>query len=103
MARSIWCWPSGGSDDARGRLVYREPLVWLARDPDRYHERRATAADRLSAAERDAGDFAGGAGAAPDPWRIVCTCGSLSGLTAAALRRHGRTRAAARHGRRRGW
>ncbi|MDQ0321840.1 DNA-binding transcriptional LysR family regulator [Pararhizobium capsulatum DSM 1112] len=70
--------------DPRGRLVYREPLVWLARDPERVLRDEAlpliafpppsiTRSVALEALER--------AGIA---WRIVCTCGSLTGLTAAA-------------------
>lgn len=71
--------------DTHGRLLYREPLVWLARDPDHVLVR----ADALpliafpppSITRRVAQE-------ALDrekmPWRIVCTCGSLSGLTAAA-------------------
>ncbi|MBB5572974.1 MULTISPECIES: LysR substrate-binding domain-containing protein [Rhizobium] len=71
--------------DARGRLVYREPLIWLARDPERIRKLAAplpliafpapsvTRAVALEALRRQ-----------QVPWRIVCTCGSLSGLTAAA-------------------
>ncbi|MCV9966483.1 LysR substrate-binding domain-containing protein [Pararhizobium sp. BT-229] len=70
--------------DARGQLVYREPLVWLARDPERFERDDVlpliafpppsiTRSVALEALER--------AGVA---WRIVCTCGSLTGLTAAA-------------------
>ena len=70
--------------DSRGRLVYREPLVWLARDPEHVLSLAAlpliafpppsvTRSIALEALERH--------GMA---WRIVCTCGSLSGLTAAA-------------------
>jgi DNA-binding transcriptional LysR family regulator len=70
--------------DTRGRLVYREPLVWLARDPDHilsltilpliaFPAPSVTRSIALEALERHR-----------MPWRIVCTCGSLSGLTAAA-------------------
>lgn len=70
--------------DPRGRLVYREPLVWLARDPDHVLSLTAlpliafpppsvTRNIALEVLERHR-----------MPWRIVCTCGSLSGLTAAA-------------------
>ncbi|CAN7404351.1 LysR substrate-binding domain-containing protein [Rhizobium rhizogenes] len=71
--------------DVRGRLVYREPLVWLARDPERirglagplpliaFPAPSVTRAVALEALRRQ-----------QVPWRIVCTCGSLSGLTAAA-------------------
>ncbi|MDQ0558855.1 DNA-binding transcriptional LysR family regulator [Rhizobium mesoamericanum] len=70
--------------DARGRLVYREPLVWLARDPDHvlssgplpliaFPPPSITRSISLEALSRS-----------QIAWRIVCTCGSLSGLTAAA-------------------
>ncbi|MDL2399289.1 LysR substrate-binding domain-containing protein [Rhizobium mayense] len=71
--------------DVRGTLVYREPLVWLARDPERiralagplpliaFPAPSVTRAVALEALRRQ-----------QVPWRIVCTCGSLSGLTAAA-------------------
>jgi DNA-binding transcriptional LysR family regulator len=70
--------------DSRGRLVYREPLVWLARDPEHVLSLAAlpliafpapsvTRSIALEVLERHR-----------MPWRIVCTCGSLSGLTAAA-------------------
>jgi DNA-binding transcriptional LysR family regulator len=71
--------------DTRGTLVYREPLVWLARDPAKIRASTAplpliafpapsvTRAVALEALRRQ-----------QVPWRIVCTCGSLSGLTAAA-------------------
>ncbi|QND48239.1 LysR family transcriptional regulator [Rhizobium lusitanum] len=71
--------------DVRGKLVYREPLVWLARDPQRiraivgplpliaFPAPSVTRAVALEALRRQ-----------QVPWRIVCTCGSLSGLTAAA-------------------
>ena len=70
--------------DSRGQLVYREPLVWLARDPEHVLSLAAlpliafpapsvTRSIALEVLERHR-----------MPWRIVCTCGSLSGLTAAA-------------------
>lgn len=70
--------------DGRGRPVYREPLVWLARDPERlpatgplpliaFPPPSVTRAIALRALEKSGVS-----------WRIVCTCGSLSGLTAAA-------------------
>lgn len=70
--------------DPRGELVYREPLVWLARDPARIKRDRVlpliafpppsiTRSVALEVLDRHR-----------LPWRIVCTCGSLSGLTAAA-------------------
>ncbi|KKX30467.1 LysR family transcriptional regulator [Rhizobium sp. LC145] len=71
--------------ETQGRLLYREPLVWLARDPDHILSRGDTlpliAFPPPSITRRIAQE-------ALDrekvPWRIVCTCGSLSGLTAAA-------------------
>ena len=71
--------------ETQGQLLYREPLVWLARDPHSLLSRgdalpliafpppsitRRVAQEALDKAKL--------------PWRIVCTCGSLSGLTAAA-------------------
>jgi len=69
--------------DGRGRTVWREELVWIAapdwrRDRDRplplvvYPPRSVTREAVLAALER-----------ADIPWRIACSCGSLSGLTAA--------------------
>ncbi|CDZ56586.1 LysR family transcriptional regulator [Neorhizobium galegae] len=70
--------------ETHGRLLYREPLVWLARDPD-----LALRGDALpliafpppSITRRVAQEALDREKMA---WRIVCTCGSLSGLTAAA-------------------
>ncbi|MFJ7354525.1 LysR family transcriptional regulator [Phyllobacterium sp. NPDC097923] len=71
--------------DPRGELVYREPLVWLARDPARLVGKQKalpliafpppsiTRRVALETLEKH-----------QIPWRIVCTCGSLSGLIAAA-------------------
>jgi DNA-binding transcriptional LysR family regulator len=71
--------------ETHGKLLYREPLVWLARDPDLILARRdalpliafpppsITRRIAQQALDRD-----------KRPWRIVCTCASLSGLTAAA-------------------
>ncbi len=71
--------------ETHGRLLYREPLVWLARDPEHVLARgdalpliafpppsitRRVAQEALDREKMS--------------WRIVCTCGSLSGLTAAA-------------------
>lgn len=72
--------------ETRGRLLYREPLVWLARDPDLLRLRAdqpvpliafpAPSITRKVAQEAlDRQKIL---------WRIVCTCASLSGLTAAA-------------------
>jgi DNA-binding transcriptional LysR family regulator len=68
-----------------GRLLYREPLVWLARDPDLILSRSdampliafppPSITRRVAQEALDREKMA---------WRIVCTCGSLSGLTAAA-------------------
>ncbi len=84
--------------DEHGKLVYREPLVWLARDPEHvlasgplpliaFPPPSVTRAIALEALGRH--------GVA---WRIVCTCGSLSGLDGRGARRHGGARAAAQHG-----
>ncbi len=69
----------------RGKLVRREQLVWAAANPAILVPERplpliafpppsVTRAIALEALDR-----------AHIPWRIVCTCGSLSGLRAAAL------------------
>jgi DNA-binding transcriptional LysR family regulator len=71
--------------ETHGRLLYREPLVWLARDPDRMPSREAAlpliAFPPPSITRRVAQEALDREGLA---WRVVCTCGSLSGLTAAA-------------------
>lgn len=69
----------------QGKLLYRDKLVWLARDPERLLEKntilplivfpppsitRTAAQNSLNEEKR--------------PWRIVCSCESLSGLVAAA-------------------
>ncbi|MBA8878391.1 LysR family transcriptional regulator [Phyllobacterium myrsinacearum] len=71
--------------DPRGELVYRGPLVWLARDPARLGEKHKvlpliafpppSIIRRLALEALEKHQI---------PWRIVCTCGSLSGLVAAA-------------------
>lgn len=69
--------------DGRGTLVWREPMVWVAapdwrRAPDRplplvvYPPRSITRAAIFDALAR-----------VDLPWRIACTCGSLSGLVGA--------------------
>jgi DNA-binding transcriptional LysR family regulator len=71
--------------ETHGRLLYREPLVWLARDPDHV----LSLGDALpliafpppSITRRVAQEALDREKMA---WRVVCTCGSLSGLTAAA-------------------
>jgi DNA-binding transcriptional LysR family regulator len=70
--------------DKRGDGVLREPLVWLASDPEAVLAKPAlplivfpppsvTRVLLMEALERSG-----------MPWRIVCSCHSLSGLTAAA-------------------
>jgi DNA-binding transcriptional LysR family regulator len=70
--------------DRRGDSVLREPLVWLASDPEAvlakpvlplivFPPPSLTRILLMEALER-----------AGMPWRIVCSCHSLSGLTAAA-------------------
>ncbi|WP_105383227.1 LysR family transcriptional regulator [Neorhizobium alkalisoli] len=71
--------------ETQGRLLYREPLVWLARDPEHVLSRSdvlpliafppPSITRRVAQETLDREKMA---------WRIVCTCGSLSGLTAAA-------------------
>ena len=70
--------------DDRGRLVYREPLVWVARDPQAIKPGQVVpliAFPVPSLTRSIAFETLDRHGIA---WRIVCTCGSLSGLTAAA-------------------
>lgn len=71
--------------DQLGHFLYREPLVWLARDPDAVLARDSAlpliAFPPPSITRKAAQEALDCAGVA---WRIVCTCGSLSGLTAAA-------------------
>ncbi|CAN7451358.1 LysR family transcriptional regulator [Neorhizobium sp. LjRoot104] len=71
--------------ETHGRLLYREPLVWLARDPDHVLSRGDAlpliAFPPPSITRRVAQEALDREKVA---WRIVCTCGSLSGLTAAA-------------------
>lgn len=71
--------------DLLGRYLYREPLVWLARDPDLMLSRTDAlpliAFPPPSITRKVAQEALDRAGVV---WRIVCTCGSLSGLTAAA-------------------
>jgi DNA-binding transcriptional LysR family regulator len=71
--------------ETHGRLLYREPLVWLARDPD-FVLSRGDVVSLISfpppSITRSAAQEALDRG--NKPWRIVCTCGSLSGLAAAA-------------------
>jgi DNA-binding transcriptional LysR family regulator len=71
--------------DGRGRVVWREEMVWISapdwrRDPERplplvlYPPRSITREAVLAALEK-----------ANVSWRIACTCGSLSGLVGAVL------------------
>ncbi len=71
--------------DERGRLVWRDPLVWVGApgtvvDPAQpvplilYPPPSVTRAQLLAALER-----------VGRPWRVACTSGSLTGLRAAAL------------------
>ena len=71
--------------ETHGQLLYREPLVWLARDPELILSRSEvlpliafpppSIMRRIAQEALDRENLA---------WRITCTCGSLSGLTAAA-------------------
>ncbi len=70
--------------ETHGRLLYREPLVWLARDSDvlsRVDVVPLIAFPPPSITRKVAQQALDQSNIA---WRIVCTCGSLSGLTAAA-------------------
>ncbi|CCM76412.1 LysR family transcriptional regulator [Rhizobium mesoamericanum] len=70
--------------DARGRLVYREPLVWLARDPDHVLSSGPLPLIAFPPPSITRSISLEALGRSQITWRIVCTCGSLSGLTAAA-------------------
>lgn len=70
--------------DARGRLVYREPLVWLARDPDHIMSASPLPLIAFPPPSVTRSIALEALGRQQIAWRIVCTCGSLSGLTAAA-------------------
>ncbi|MBW9116228.1 LysR family transcriptional regulator [Rhizobium cauense] len=70
--------------DARGRLVYREPLVWLARDPDHVLNGGPLPLIAFPPPSVTRSIALEALGRSRVAWRIVCTCGSLSGLTAAA-------------------
>ncbi len=70
--------------DARGRLVYREPLVWLARDPDHVLSGGPLPLIAFPPPSVTRSIALEALGRSQIAWRIVCTCGSLSGLTAAA-------------------
>ncbi|MGF9563323.1 LysR family transcriptional regulator [Neorhizobium sp. JUb45] len=70
--------------ETHGRLLYREPLVWLARDADVLSRVETvpliafpppSITRKVAQQALDQNKIA---------WRIVCTCGSLAGLTAAA-------------------
>ena len=71
--------------ETHGKLLYREPLVWLARDPQLTLSEDAAlpliAFPPPSITRRAAQEALDREKLA---WRVVCTCGSLSGLTAAA-------------------
>ncbi|WHA41677.1 LysR substrate-binding domain-containing protein [Agrobacterium larrymoorei] len=71
--------------DQLGHFLYREPLIWLAKDPDAVQARKEAlpliAFPPPSITRKAAQEALDRAGVA---WRITCTCGSLSGLTAAA-------------------
>lgn len=71
--------------DQLGHFLYREPLIWLAKDPETVLARKEAlpliAFPPPSITRKAAQEALDRAGV---PWRITCTCGSLSGLTAAA-------------------
>jgi DNA-binding transcriptional LysR family regulator len=70
--------------DARGRLIYREPLVWLARDPEYVLAQTPLPLIAFPAPSVTRSIALEALSQKQVAWRIVCTCGSLSGLTAAA-------------------
>lgn len=72
--------------ESQGRLLYREPLVWLARDPELLRLKESEPVPLIafptpSITRKIAQDALNRHNIL---WRIVCTCASLSGLTAAA-------------------
>lgn len=71
--------------ERHGVALYREPLVWLARDPERFTRSSEPlpliAFPPPSLTRKIAQETLDSNGIA---WRIICTCGSLTGLTAAA-------------------
>jgi DNA-binding transcriptional LysR family regulator len=73
------------ANDMRGRFLQREPLVWLGRDKvwplENGDAVPLIAYPAPSITRRIAQEALDRKGVA---WRIVCTCNSLSGLTAAA-------------------
>ncbi|MDE1153621.1 MAG: LysR substrate-binding domain-containing protein [Micavibrio sp.] len=71
-------------NSGRGQLLYREPLVWVARDAEVMEKGQPlpliafpapSITRRIAFETLDRYNMA---------WRVVCTCSSLSGLTAAA-------------------
>jgi len=72
-------------DDMRGTLVYREPLIWVGRKDlaiDFDKPLPVITFPAPSVTRSAAIDILNRHGVS---WRIVCTCGSLSGLKAAAV------------------
>ena len=70
--------------DTRGRLIYREPLIWLARDPEAMLSREALPLIAFPPPSITRSIAVEALNRAQVAWRVVCTCGSLSGLTAVA-------------------
>jgi DNA-binding transcriptional LysR family regulator len=70
--------------ETRGTLVHRDPLVWLARDPEVAALERPVPLITFPPPSLTRSIVLEALEAAGIPWRISCTCGSLSGLTAAA-------------------
>lgn len=73
-----------GEGEGRGELVAREPLVWLARDPELLAHLRPLPVISFPPPSLTRRVALKALDAAGIPWRISCTCSSLSGLTAAA-------------------
>lgn len=76
---------SSNSDRIRGQPVWRERMVWVGREdaaPEPGRPLPLVAFPPPSISRAMAIEALEGAGL---PWRIVCTCGSLSGLHAAAI------------------
>jgi DNA-binding transcriptional LysR family regulator len=70
--------------ETRGQLVYRESLVWLASDPDRMLASDVLPLIVFPAPSVTRSVILKTLADTDISWRIACTCGSLSGLVAAA-------------------
>ncbi len=70
--------------DQRGEPVVRDPLVWLASDPERVLAKPVLPVIAFPPPSLTRTLLMEALAASGKAWRIVCSCHSLSGLTAAA-------------------